>query len=205
MRRSRPRPNAIQARIATPEERAIENLRFIRRTMESAGSFTAVPGWGGVAVGLSALAAALVAGTRSTTAAWLALWLAEAVVAACIVLVAAHRKARDAGASLWRGPGRKFATGMAPPLFAGLVLTLLFAQLGQAERLPGPWLLLYGTAVVTGGMFSARVIPVMGLCFVTLGIAASFAPIQWGDALMALGFGGLHIAFGLVIARRYGG
>lgn len=173
--------------------------------MERAGSFTAVPGWGAVLVGSSALFAALVAGSRATTDGWLTVWLAEAVLAGALGLLATSRKARRAGASLWRGPGRKFAIGMAPPLFTGLVLTVLFVRLGQAEMLPGPWLLLYGTSVVTGGMFSARVIPVMGLCFVGLGSAACFAPPWLGDALMALGFGGLHIAFGLLIARRHGG
>jgi hypothetical protein len=85
------------------------------------------------------------------------------------------------------------------------VLTPVFATLGLVARLPGCWLLLYGTALASGGAFSVRVVPLMGLCFMALGVVAFAAPASWGQWLMAAGFGGLHIGFGLVIARRYGG
>jgi hypothetical protein len=88
---------------------------------------------------------------------------------------------------------------------AGCALSILLAQLGMLLVLPGLWLLLYGTAVVTGGAFSVRIVPIMGLCFMALGVVALVAPQAWGNLFLGLGFGFLHIVFGTVIARRHGG
>jgi len=173
--------------------------------MERAGEFTAVPGWGGVAMGATALAAAFLASRQSSPRAWLAVWLAEVFVAVAIAAPAAATKARRANSSLFSGPGRKFALSFAPPIIVGGLLTLAFFQAGAIAFLPGVWLLLYGTAIVTGGAFSVRVVPVMGLCLMALGAGALFAPAVWGNLFMAVGFGLVHIAFGVWIALRYGG
>ena len=191
-------------------DHAIENLRFIRETMERAGAFTAVPGWGGVLMGVSALVTAAIAGPPRESR-WLACWLADAAVAAAIALVTMTRKARSSGSPLsWlslfsRGPAQRFALAYLPPLAAGVVLTAVFVQQGIVVRLPGCWLLLYGAAVSTGGAFSVRIVPVMGLCFMALGVAAFALPAEWGNVCMAAGFGILHVAFGFMIARHYGG
>ena len=185
--------------------RAADNLRFIRETMERAGSFTAVPGWGGAIIGLTALAAAAIASQQSTPGRWLFAWVVEAVVALSIGLVTTGRKARAARLPLFSGPGRKFALSFAPPLVVGALLTAALYDAGEVGLLPAVWLLLYGTAVVTGGAFSARVVPLMGVCFLTLGTAALFSPPSWGHAYMIAGFGGLQMVFGLVIARKHGG
>src|SRR5881628_565016 len=89
-------------------DQALDNLRFIRETMESAGSFTAVPGWGQVAIGATALGAAAIASRQAGTGTWLATWLAEAAVALVIGLWGIGRKARATGYSLSSGPSRKF-------------------------------------------------------------------------------------------------
>src|SRR5262245_106877 len=184
---------------------AIENLRFIRETMERAEAFTAVPGWGGVLMGISAVVAAVVSGAPDNTTRWMAVWLVDAVVASVIAIAAIARKARLSGVSLSGRPALRFALAFSPPLIAGMVLTPVFVMTGLMTRLPGCWLLNYGTAVATGGAFSVRVVPIMGLCFMALGVVAFVAPAAWGHWLMAAGFGGLHIIFGLIIARRYGG
>lgn len=181
---------------------AFDNLRYIRRTMESAGQFTAVPGKGGVAMGLTALTAAAVAETQTRPERWVAVWMVAASIALAIGVAAARRKAGGDGLT---GPARKFVLALLPALFAGAALTVLFVRHGLFPELPALWLLLYGTAVVSGGTFSVRVVPVMGFCFLALGLVATFTPEQWGNALLAAGFGGLQIAFGIVIARRYGG
>jgi hypothetical protein len=198
IRASRAEPVSLQTH-------AMDNLRLIRETMERAGSFTAVPGWGGVAMGLSALAAAALASRQPTLERWLATWLLEAAFAMAIAVIAIKRKANAVKAPLFSAPARRFVLSFAPPFVVGGLLTAILYRSGLPAAIPGTWLLLYGTGVVTGGAFSVRVVPVMGLCFMTLGAVAVFCPLAWGTALLAAGFGGLHIAFGIVIARRYGG
>ena len=184
---------------------AIDNLRFIRETMEGAAFFTAVSGLGEMAVGATALGAAYVASRQASFLGWLATWLVEALLAILVNAVAVVWKARRAEISLFSTPGRRFVLGLLPPLFAGAVLTAVLLVTGTLAVLPGVWLLLYGTAVVTGGAFSVRTVPVMGLAFMALGAVALVAPAGWGDALLAAGFGGLHLLFGALIAWRHGG
>jgi hypothetical protein len=187
-------------------DRAIENLSFIRSTIERAAApFTAVPGWGGVAMGVSALVAAPVAATQDSMRGWVGVWLLEAAIAMGIGSFAMARKARALGGALLARPTRRFLLSFTPPIVAGAILTYVLYQGGLGRGLPGLWLLLYGTGVVTGGAFSVRAVPLMGLGFLTLGAVAALGPASWGDVLLALGFGVLHIIFGVLIARRHGG
>ena len=206
-----------------PGEAAQAHLRFIRETMARTGTFTAVPGWGGLAMGVTAVGAAYVAHQQTTVSAWLSVWTGEALVGLTVGAWTTFEKARRHGAPLLSGQGRKFLLGLLPALLAGVALTLAvygyevggtkeyFARQGAADAtaslslLPGMWLMLYGAGVASAGMFSVRFVPLMGSLFMTLGAVAILAPAAWGDAFMAAGFGGLHIVFGLLIARRHGG
>jgi hypothetical protein len=185
--------------------RAMDNLSFIRRTMEHATAFTAVPGWGGVAMGACALVAAGVASRGVMPNEQLVPWLVASVIALLIGGWAMEAKARRAGTTVFSYSGRRFVLSFLPPLAVGALLTVALARAGLHQAMPGTWLLLYGAGVLTGGAFSIRVVPIMGICFVLLGVVALFGPPAWGNALLAAGFGGLHIVFGLLIARRYGG
>lgn len=194
---------AEEPEIATPD--ALEQLRFIRQTMESAGSFTAVPGWGTVALGVTAIASSFVAAQQPTPERWLGVWFAEAAVAIGIASVGMLHKAERAQQSLTSGPAKKFALGFAPPLIVGALLTLVFYKAQLVPMVPALWLLLYGVGVLAAGAFSARIVPVMGLCFLLLGGAAVILPATLGNWEMAIGFGGLHLIFGAIIARKHGG
>ncbi len=187
------------------DARAADHLRYIRETMESAAEFTAVPGWGGVAMGVTALVATYIASRQLTAQRWLTIWLVEAFVAVAIAAPAAATKAHRANAKLFSGPGRKFLLSFAPPVVVGGLLTYALAHAGLHAILPGMWLLLYGTAILTAGSFSVRAVPIMGFCLMLFGAAALFVPRSMGDLFMALGFGFVQIGFGIWIARRYGG
>jgi hypothetical protein len=186
-------------------DRAAENLRFIRETMERAGAFTAVPGRGMVAVGMTALAAVLLGPRQVGGRAWLLVWLAEGALALALGALSLTRKARALGLPLWSGPARRFFLTFSPPLLVGAVLTAVAAGHGLTGLLPGLWLLLYGTAVLCGGAQSVRVVPIMGSTFMVLGGVALFAPAWLGTPAMAIGFGGLHVIYGVLIARWHGG
>ena len=205
MRKDRPpvKPHVPQS--PTPEVRAAEHLRFIRDMMARSGSFTAVPGWGIVAMGVTALPTALIAGLQPTAEGWLAVWLLDAVLAASLGAVALWWKTRRSGVSLRSGPGRKYLLSLLPPFVAGLLLTVAAWQGGYVDLLPALWLLLYGAGTITGGAYSVRAVPLMGVGFMALGAVALLVPFAWGNGLLAVGFGGLHIGFGLIIARNYGG
>ena len=185
---------------------AADNLRYIRGAMARAGEFTALPGWGGVAMGLTAIGAAIVSGPPDDSLRWVAIWLGEAAIAAAIGLSTMTIKARRAGTPISStAPAYRFALAYVPPLVAGMILTPVFATLDLIARLPGCWLLLYGAALASGGAHSVRIVPTMGVCFMTLAVVAFAAPAAWGHWLLAGGFGGLHIIFGILIARKYGG
>ncbi len=185
--------------------RAAREIRYIRDAMEKASAFTAVPGAGGVAMGAIALAAAAFASRAETPEVWLGIWLAAAVVAVAVGAVAMARKARRSETPLFTGPARRFLLTLIPPLAAGAILTFALERGGRVDLLPGVWLLLYGTAVVTGGAMSVRPVLAMGALFMMLGAAALASPSAWGTAYLAAGFGGLQILFGILIWRHHGG
>jgi len=195
----------VDAEPAGLHDRAMDNLKFIRQTMESATAFTAISGWGVVVVGVTAFAAALLARRQASAEAWLAVWLGEAALSFAIAGGATVGKARTSRQPLLSKPGQRFALSFAPPMVVGALLTVALYRVGFVSAIPGMWMLLYGTGIVTGGAFSVRVVPVMGLCFMAEGTAALFLPSAWRDGLMAGTFGALHVFFGFIIARRYGG
>jgi hypothetical protein len=205
---SEPRPHRLRRfhRFARPlPARAADDLRFIRETMERSSAFTAVSGWGQVALGLTALAASALAARQISSLTWLRVWLGEALLAVAIAFFSIMWKANRRGLPVFSGPGRKVALGLLPPLLAGAFLTFQLFRGGMQSALPATWLLLYGAGITTGGAFSVPTVPVMGVCFMVIGGLAALGPAAWGNWFLAAGFGGLHILFGTLIARRHGG
>ena len=189
---------------------ALDNLRTIRETMERAGSFTGVPGWGGVLMGVTAIVAAAFSSHATSRADWFLIWLVEGAVAIGIGLIAMWRKSLATEEPFLSAPARKFCLSFLPALFAGAVLTWVLWDAGLDRLLPGIWLMLYGAGVMAAGAFSVRPVPVMGACFLLAGamslwLVPQAANPMWADVALGAGFGGLHILFGAIIARDYGG
>ncbi len=184
---------------------AEEDLRYIRTAIERAGAFTSLSGWGEVAVGVTALAAAAIAPADCTQDRWLAIWLGEALVAAAITVWSAVIKSQRLGVPLFGAPAQRFTLAFATPAAAGAVLTAALVRAHAYTLLPGTWLLLYGAAVAGGGSFSVSSVPAMGATFMLLGAAAAMTPAGWANLWLAAGFGVVHVGFGLWIARRHGG
>lgn len=185
--------------------RAADNLRFIRQAMERGATFTSIPGWGGALMGAIALAAAIIADRQPSDDAWLVTWLGAAALAAIVGLVSMMRKAQRAGAPLTGANARRFAMGMIAPFVAGAAITYELWTVRSFTVMAPAWLLLYGAGVLTGGIFSVPVVRAIGVCFMALGIAAIASPPEWNNVWLAVGFGGLHVGFGIYIARNYGG
>lgn len=186
-------------------DRAHDNLRFIRNMMEGASSFTAVSGWGLMGIGVLGCIAFALGLSAPTISDWANRWLSVAPAALAIGGVSMAVKARRRNTVVLSASGRKFLFNLVPPLVAALLLTGYLLQMEQLAALPGLWLLLYGTGIVTGGSASVRSVPVMGLCFFVLGAAALFTPAWLQQWLMLAGFGGLHLGFGAYIAYRHDG
>jgi hypothetical protein len=190
-------------KVVSINDRAVRDLKYIRETMERAGSFTAVPGWGGVLMGATALVTAFFSRNIESRDVWFAVWMAEATIAGVIGVLGMLRKAKLQRAL--PGPGRKFAMSLLPAMAGGAILTTVLYQQQLFDLMPGVWLLFYGVAVMCCGAYSVKVVPLMGAAFMVLGSVALL--VSWGVAqwCLAAGFGGLQITFGGIIARNHGG
>jgi hypothetical protein len=186
-------------------DRAIDNLRFIRETMERSTVFTSVPGYGGILMGATAAVAAYIAHSQLSIRDWLTVWLTEAALAFFIGLLAMWQKTKLAKTSMFSTPAKKLLLNALPPFLCGVFITLGLWRMGLFEAMVPVWILCYGAAVVCGGAFSVKAVPAMGWCFIALGAAAFFLPAAWGNLMMGLSFGVLHMIFGFIIGRRFGG
>lgn len=201
-----PSPNRPRRVEPTPiDAGALENLRYIRSTIEAADTFTTVPGYGCIAMGVTALVAVGVESIPQLTPYWLGIWVAAAIVACATALWFMEQKARAQGLSLRRAVARRFFMTLAPAFVAGAILTAALAGSIDRELMTGMWLLLYGTGLAACGLFAIRAVSTAGLAFMALGTATLWLPPGSAHIVLALGFGGIHLALGANIVRHHGG
>ena len=174
---------ALPPRRTALHGRAAADLRFIRETMERSAAFTAVPGKGGVVMGVIGCAGAAVASSQTTASAWLATWMLTAVAAITAGGIALWRKASAAGTPMSRGVGARFVGGLCPPLVAGAAITLALWRADATSALPAVWLAVYGTGLLAAGLFSAPIVRGIGASFLVLGILAAVLPAAFGDEI----------------------
>src|SRR3984885_2419706 len=186
------------------ESRALGTLDYIRASIESSSSLD-VPGMAGIVMGSIGVLATIVVSLPRWSAHWLAIWLAAAAVAFVLGGALVARQIASRGRTRYLGPARKFLLCLCPTLLAGVVLTVVFATSGMMGAIPGMWLLLYGCAVLSASSVTAagiaRLICTMGALFVALGSMTFALPAAAHTAMLGLGFGVLHIFFGILIGR----
>lgn len=189
--------------------RAEENLEYIRSTIEGGMQFTSVPGYGGVLMGISAIAASIFAFRADDFYSWLIIWSIEAVIAITIGALALWRKAIQNGENLFSISARKFSLCFVPSIIVAAILTLLLMRYENRSIIALLWVALYGVAVASGGAFSVKPVQAMGWSFIAAAIMFSIKvlwnPMVQADLIMAVCFGFLHIIFGIFIAKKYGG
>jgi hypothetical protein len=183
---------------------ALGTLNYIRASIDAAGTFS-VPGSAGIAMGTAGVAATFLASIPWLSAYWMAIWIVAAIGAAAVGSMRIARQSARGELTLYRGPTRKFILCLCPALLAGAVLTAVLAQAGEGRLIPGTWLLLYGCAVLSATMMSAaataRLLGAMGTFFVILGVMAFVLPERWHNLFLGVGFGALHLIFGVLIGR----
>ena len=189
-----------QAKIVNLDMHAIATLRYIRASMDGAGS-VAIPGSSGIAMGGIALVATALSMMPDLARHWLVIWLVAAPLAAIVGAVLLAKSGSIATFVATGTPGRKLALGLLPSLFAGAVMTAVLWRADLTAAIPGTWLLLYGCGLISASVSTTAVVAWMGLCFAGLGVVALLGPVALHLPLLALGFGGLHIVFGILIAR----
>ena len=152
-------------------------------------------------MGLVGLGAAFAVSTTRLQQHWLSVWLAAAAVAGAVGGTLMVRQSRIHGHTLFGAPLRKFLLCLLPAIFAGAVLTAVEWGDGNVAAVPGIWLLLYGSALIAASATTTRFVGAMGALFVLLGGVAFLSPASTHNFLLATGFGGLHLVFGIFLGR----
>jgi hypothetical protein len=199
-------PNRPKRTEPTPiDSGAVENLRYIRSTIEAVHTFTTVPGKGCIAMGITALFAVAIESAPPLAEYWLAVWVGAAAIACGSALWFMEQKARAQGLSLRRAVAKRFFMTLAPAFIAGAILTAALVGRVDRELITGVWLLLYGTGLAACGLFAIPAVFTAGLAFMALGTATLWLPPGSAHIVLALGFGGIHLALGTTIVRHHGG
>ena len=191
-------PEAGGSNTVALDSHALGTLQYIRASIDAAG-LLAVPGSAGIAMGAIGITATVLASLKALAPYWLEVWLIAGLVAIAFGTALMTHQLVIHGTVLYRGPLRKFLMCLCPPLLVGAVLTWQLWLRAEFTLIPGIWLLMYGCAVMAASTLTRRALAVMGALLAVLGVIALQVPVSFQNAMLGLGFGGLHLLFGILI------
>ena len=197
------------------------DLQHIRKMMEQSSRFISLSGLSGVAAGAVALAGAFAAfyifqqhnihyfddysGTGGNTGLlWQLIGLAVLVlvVALGLGILLTVNKSRKQGLSIWTSTTKKLVAALFVPLIFGGLFCIAALYHGHFEIIAPLLLVFYGLALINAGRYTFSDIQNLGYCEAFLGVIAMFLP-GYGLVFWALGFGVLHIVYGLLMYKKY--
>lgn len=181
------------------DSHAAATLRYIRSSMDSAGSVV-VPGSTAAVAGAFGLSAAALCSIPQLRDAWLVVWIVAALVTVTIGGMLLLRHSPSGAITIAGSPIRKFVLCFAPPVLAGAILTAALWRHAAPQLIPGTWLVLYGCAHVSASVATRAQLAVTGTAFLVLGLVAFVTPVEWHMILLALGFGATHLLLAYLIA-----
>lgn len=203
------------------EQDYIRDIAEIRSMMERSSKFLSLSGWAGVMAGLYALAGALIiyalfdfnpeqVGYHFPEGATFSSPFLQVLLTGCTVLILAvgtavilsSRKARSRGERVWNKTSRQLVHSMAVPLVTGGILIMALITEGLIGLIAPLSLIFYGIALYNAGNFTFREIRVLGVLQILLGLLSSYFP-EYGLLLWAIGFGLMHIIYGIFIHSKY--
>lgn len=196
------------------EQDYIQDIAEIRSMMERSSKFLSLSGWAGILAGVYALFGAWVAnsllGFQPDTIFYSYLDLTNILLTAGGVLVLAlvtalldsRRKAQKREESAWNSTSKRLLASIAVPLFTGGLVIILLLQYGLLGLMAPFTLIFYGLALYNAGFYSIREVRLMGFAQMILGLL-NLGFIETGLLFWAIGFGGIHIVYGIYMHFRY--
>lgn len=197
-------------------DEARDHLRVIRQTMERSTQYSTLSGWSGILIGIVAivgvyLTRSMLGGqpvaiqtVRDAAPRLGLLWATALVLSVAIEFLYNKRRATRVGKRVVSRLGAHILLAALPAFLACGVLTAFFYEHNLLPYILGIWMLCYGLAICAVGLFSARPVTYLGSAFVVSGAITMLAPLTIHLYMMALTFGGFHIIYGIVMARRHG-
>jgi hypothetical protein len=191
-----------------------QDIAEIRSMMERSTRFLSLSGWAGIMAGIYALTGAYVAAavlnfnpdvidySSSALPKVMLLGLLILMLALVTAILLSRKKAAKKGEKIWTATSRQLLAHMAVPLVTGGVLTLILISKGLTGLIAPLTLLFYGLALYSAGKFTIDDVKYLGITQIGLGLTASWF-IEYGLILWAIGFGMLHIVYGIYIYLRY--
>lgn len=201
------------------KEKYIDDIREIREMMDKSSRFISLSGWSGVSAGIFALLGAYI-GYRniyvdpsysaydrivlSSENWWTLLLIAITTLLLSIIfgIYFTTRKARQNNQPIWGSTSKRLVVNLMIPLIAGGILCLMLLMKGYIGLVAPMTLLFYGLSLVNASKYTLSEMKSLGILEIVLGLVA-IQFIGYGLIFWAVGFGLLHIIYGIIMHFRY--